>query len=393
MPGLIRLKQSGLSPLNSPREASQNLAYRNSNARITWDGIETYKRCVFRHWTPGEEYTEVLTFKNLSGKNVVFTYEVPKTRYFQTIYPRRLTLSQGVTFSLPIQFSPLEKTPYVDELVVYINQTPRRIALAGLLPQYRINLEPNELNFGYCAIQDVQVRSFKLRNSGDLETSIEWNVSDPFAIEPRSCVLPVGGTQNFTCSFQPQWALIYMGTATCLYGQSVCELQLHGVGKFPHLVVRSDDGSIDENTGNILVNFGNMPISGTFKRELILLNQSPFRVPFRIDSLPGVAKFDTAFRLGKTEGMLEAGKKQIIPIRFQPKACDQHYRDFFNVNTQQGSLVNAVVECTGQSLGNNIEINHRKIMFGQILSVRFKKGRSRHRTFSSGCFRTAKPVV
>jgi hypothetical protein len=95
MPGLIRLKQTGLSPLESTNEPTQNVVHRNTSARITWDGIETYKRCVFRHWTPGEEYSEVLTFKNLSGRNVSFSYEVPKTRYFQTIYPRRLTLSQG----------------------------------------------------------------------------------------------------------------------------------------------------------------------------------------------------------------------------------------------------------------------------------------------------------
>jgi hypothetical protein len=95
MPGLIRLKQSGLAPLDPNNQVTQNLIYRNPNARVTWDGIETYKRCMFRNWTPGEEHTEVLTFKNLSGKNVSFTYEVPKTRYFQTIYPRRLTLIQG----------------------------------------------------------------------------------------------------------------------------------------------------------------------------------------------------------------------------------------------------------------------------------------------------------
>jgi hypothetical protein len=95
MPGLIRWKQSALSPLGAVREPTQGLIYPNTNARITWDGIETYKRCVFRHWTPGEEYTEMLTFKNLSGKSILFTYELPKTQHFQTIYPRRLTLSQG----------------------------------------------------------------------------------------------------------------------------------------------------------------------------------------------------------------------------------------------------------------------------------------------------------
>jgi len=100
MPSLVRQKQTGLSPIESPNEPTQKLVYRNTNARITWDGVETYKRCVFRNWTPGDEYTEVLTFKNLSGKNVLFTYEVPKTRYFQTIYPRRLTLSQGKIFFL-----------------------------------------------------------------------------------------------------------------------------------------------------------------------------------------------------------------------------------------------------------------------------------------------------
>ncbi|CAM2698531.1 unnamed protein product, partial [Rotaria socialis] len=369
MPGLIRLKQPGLSPVQITNDTTQTLIYRNPNARITWDGIETYKRCIFRNWIPGEEYTEVLTFKNLSGKNLTFTYEVPKTQYFQTIYPRRLTLSQGVTFSLPIQFSPLEKIAYIDELVVYINQTPRRIALAGLLPQYRLSLEPKELDFGYCAVQDIQIRSFKLRNTGDLETSIEWHTSEPFSIEPRDCILPVGGIQAFTCSFQPQWALIYVGAASCIYGnQSACELRLHGVGKFPHIIVRSDDGAMNENTGNTLICFGDMSMSGLSKRELVLINQSTFRVPFRIESVPGVAKFDSAFRFGKTEGIIEAGKRQTIPVKFQPKACEQYYRDFFNVNTQQGNLVTAVVECSGKAMGNIIKINYQKITFGQVLA-------------------------
>jgi hypothetical protein len=113
-----------------------------------------------------------------------------------------------------------------------------------------------------------------------------------------------------------------------------------------------------------------MPINGVLKRELILINQSAFRVPYRIESLPGVAKFDTAFRFGKTDGILEAGKKQTIGIKFQPKACEQDYKDYFNINTQQGNLVTAVVECSGRAMGNCIESNHQKIMFGQVLAVR-----------------------
>lgn len=113
-----------------------------------------------------------------------------------------------------------------------------------------------------------------------------------------------------------------------------------------------------------------MPMNGILKRELILINQSAFRVPFRIESLPGVAKFDAAFRFGKTEGVLEAGKRQTIAVKFQPKACEQNYKDYFNVNTRQGNLVTAVVECSGKALGNCIEINHQRIMFGQVLAVR-----------------------
>lgn len=300
-----------------------------------------------------------------------------------------------MTFSLPIQFSPLEKTSYVDELVVHINQTPHRIALAGLLPQYRLSLEPKELHFGYCAIQDVQMRSFKIRNTGDLETSIEWSCNEPFLIEPRECLIPIGGTQTFACSFQPQWALIYVGTATCIYGnQSVCELQLHGIGKFPHIIVRSDDGSIDEHTDNVLVRFDDMPMNGLSKHELILSNQSAFRVPFRIESLPGVAKFDTAFSFSKMEGMIDAGKRQTIAVKFQPKASEQYYRDFFNISTQQGNLVTAVVECSGKSLGNCVEINHQRIMFGQVSAVRKKQLKMQRRNFNGmiSFFRTVKPV-
>ena len=145
---------------------------------------------------------------------------------------------------------------------------------------------------------------------------------------------------------------------------------MHGIGKFPHILVRSDDGSIDENTGNVLVRFDDMPMNGALKREIILTNQSAFRVPFRIESLPGVAKLDTAFRFGKADGILEAGKRQTIPLKFFPKASGQYYKEFFNVNTQQGNLVTAVVECSGKALGNCVEVNHHKIMFGQVSSVR-----------------------
>ena len=203
---------------------------------------------------------------------------------------------------------------------------------------------------------------------------IEWNLSDPFSIEPLKCILPVGGIQTFMCSFQPQWAWIYVGTATCIYGnQSACELHLHGTGKFPHIIVLSNDGGIDENTGNIIVNFGDMPMNGTLKRELILKNQSAFRVPFRIEPIPGVAKFDTAFHFSKTQGILEAGKRQTIAVKFQPRACEQYYKEYFNIHTQQGSLVTAVVECSGRALENCIKINHQRIMFGQVLAVRHTK--------------------
>lgn len=197
-------------------------------------------------------------------------------------------------------------------------------------------------------------------------------MTDPFTIEPRESVLPVGATQAFTCSFQPQWALIYVGTATCIYGnQAVCELRLHGIGKFPHIIVRSDDDSIDENTGNVLVRFGDMPMNGSLKHDITLINKSAFRVPFRIEPVPGVAKFDAAFCFAKTEGMIEAGKRQTIAIKFQPRASEQEYREYFNVNTQQGNIVTAVVECSGQAIGNIIQISHQKILFGQILTVRF----------------------
>lgn len=179
--------------------------------------------------------------------------------------------------------------------------------------------------------------------------------------------------QSFSCSFQPQWALIYVGTATCIYGsQEVRELRLRGVGKFPHIVVRSDYGTVDENTGNISVRFGDMPINGSLKRELTLFNQSLFRVAFRIEPIPGVVKFDSAFRFAKTEGLIEAGKRQTIAVKFQPKASEQNYREFFNITTQQGGLVTAVVECSGRSVGNLLKINVQKISFGQVLAVRYR---------------------
>ena len=46
----------------------------------------------------------------------MYNFRVPDSRFFTTLYPQPIVLSAGTSFTLPVTFRPLEKTPYEDKV-------------------------------------------------------------------------------------------------------------------------------------------------------------------------------------------------------------------------------------------------------------------------------------
>jgi hypothetical protein len=58
---------------------------------------------------PGGEYIKQIVIKNVVMKTQKICYELPKTRFFSMNFPETVTLSAGMSWSVPITFRPVAK--------------------------------------------------------------------------------------------------------------------------------------------------------------------------------------------------------------------------------------------------------------------------------------------
>ena len=86
--------------------------------------------------------------------------------------------------------------------------------------------------------------SFCLCTYSNVSTHFSWECPKCFTVSPKTGELPPKSSLNLSATFSPESALVYRGTATCTYGKEGVEekagtVQLKGVGKYPHVVVRT----------------------------------------------------------------------------------------------------------------------------------------------------------
>jgi hypothetical protein len=58
-------------------------------------------------WTPGGEYIQKLTVKNVSGDLKKLKYRLPTSRFFSMAYPELITLSPGMEVVVDVVFRPV----------------------------------------------------------------------------------------------------------------------------------------------------------------------------------------------------------------------------------------------------------------------------------------------
>ncbi|XP_064598008.1 LOW QUALITY PROTEIN: cilia- and flagella-associated protein 65-like [Liolophura sinensis] len=340
------------------------------SGKVQHYGIEVNSGLVWQRWEAGKEYTKHIVLKNVKVKTEKIKYHSPDTRFFSTLYPKTIVLSAGTSFTLPVTFRPLERVEYRDKIIFQTKEGTFEVELKAVLPQVDI-LIPDRLEFPMCAAQDTVKVEFKVKNTGDLPTTFQWDVCDPFMIQPMEASFQPQSVCAVTATFQPQGASVYDAVAYCRYGPDFSlqkAIKLYGIGKYPHILVSSPGSttsSLDQSNLEAVIQFDTIPIGHCEEKWVELHNLSPVSAPFMVERPVGVRQIDTVFHCLLQQGVVPAMSSIRIPITFTPNTVDTTSIDYFHVFAI-GNVSKSVVKCVGSSEGPSVGLSSNSVNFMQI---------------------------
>ncbi|XP_052236731.1 cilia- and flagella-associated protein 65-like [Dreissena polymorpha] len=333
-------------------------------------GIEVVDNVVWQNWQPGREYTKNIVLKNVKVKTQKIKYNVPSSRFFTTLYPKPIVLSAGTSFSLPVTFRPLEKIVYDDKITFHTKEGTFEILIKAVLPKYDIEV-PENINFDMCAAKDFIEASFTVRNSGDLHTSLDWEVCEPFTIQPGVTKLQPGESRVFNATFKPDSATVYEATAVCSYGPEGCMSKTAifiGIGKYPHIIVSSvgkPSTTLNKDNLEAVIQFGPTAVGTTVQKMVELHNLAPVRAPYKVEHTSALSRIDTVFQCPKMTGIVPPMSSVKISISYSPNTVDVTSVDYFSV-VAIGKVSKSVIKCVGSSIGPEVALSAKVVNFLQI---------------------------
>lgn len=243
--------------------------------RVAVFGVDCVQALEWRNWKPGREYERTLVLKNVGTKTLRLKYQLPASKYFSMEFPEPVKVSAGMAWPVRVTFRPTKMEAYEDEVTFLLPSGSFTVPLVGHMPIVGVQVPP-ELSFGYTAVREAGSRTFSVANTGDLPSAVQWQVQEPFRVEPPGGTIPQGGAMDFTLVFAPAEAAVYSAQAVCLVDDGPSGVMaISGIGKFPHL-------SVDQ----ALVAFGEVYTGRTAAKHVTLSNPSLVPANFQVPSPP-----------------------------------------------------------------------------------------------------------
>jgi len=77
------------------------------------------------------------------------------------------------------------------------------LPVRAVLPEHVLEFS-KVVDFQYCPVNEIATKSFMLKNTGELGTSYEWEVSEPFSIIPKKGFIEFGHQTTIKVEFYPK---------------------------------------------------------------------------------------------------------------------------------------------------------------------------------------------
>ncbi|KAI8823829.1 hypothetical protein BJ741DRAFT_634238 [Chytriomyces cf. hyalinus JEL632] len=332
----------------------------NRSDRKLQFGIDCAELVHFSHWEPGGEHVQNLVIKNVVMKTQKIKYKLPKTRFFSMDFPETVTLSAGMSWTIPITFRPVAKECYTDAIEFTTSFGRFLLPIKATLPEHVLE-HPPSIDFTLCPIRETARRTFSLKNVGELGSTFEWEISSPFRIAPRIGTLNPGQSVTIAIDFHPENASVFTAVAVCNFGDKnqwerskvTQVMTVYGIGKYSHL-------SIEGASSNF--NFGRVFIGKRLEKRFNIWNHSDVPSNFRI--VRAEKNTEPYFQFSTTAGTIAPHKNLEISITYIPVAAGMDSTEYFDIATVSGNTIH--ITCSGVGAGPCVSLNTSLVNFNDV---------------------------
>ena len=167
------------------------------------------------------------------------------------------------------------------------------------------------IDFSFCPVRETCKKTFTLKNTGELASYYEWQITPPFIITTQTGELEPESSMQVTIEFKPNDASVFNAVAIIKYGDAenfdrdfqIKDLNIQGIGKFSHLSVEGYENELD---------FGSVFIGRNSEKVIYLHNVSSVHSNFKIK--PSETDADPYFQFSQQSGTVPPGKKLPITV-------------------------------------------------------------------------------
>ncbi|NWV79103.1 CFA65 protein, partial [Dasyornis broadbenti] len=336
---------------------------------IFW-GIEVPETLSWHGWEIGKEMIKHLTLKNVHGKAQKLNYRAPSTPFFFTVFPQPITLSPGMSLTLPIVFRPSEKREYEDSIFFMKADGEFSVTLRAMLPHFCLSI-PDAVQLPVCAVHNITETTFPVCNVGGLVTVFSWETPSTFFMIPDFGVLNPGAECMVKVAFQPKVAGVHDEEATCWFGGKEKQkrtIQLKAMAKYPCLcmsVTGKEYEGVQPQKFQDVLSFGSVPVGTTVEKCVEIFNMSVVDAPCRIERTTDLLLRDYVFYCDVSCGVVPAKGKLVLCVRFQPQIVGEHSTDYFTI-TSAGCHLEMVLKVVGSCKGPSVSLHQYSVNFDWI---------------------------
>ncbi len=247
------------------------------------------------------------------------------------------TLSEGESFSVPMQFTPTSSSLQSGNLHVITNLGPLDFSLVGngVNPQAHLEVFPAVLSLGGTAVGGTLAGSVIISNDGGQPLTIQNLVgpNTPFSVSgapPANTVLAPGQAITVTVQFAPSTTGSYTDSLEVVSSGGTTTVNLSAASNAP--------GALTVNGQSL--NYGRIGVSSTSTLNFTVANTGASALTITKSKPPSLGPFSAVAPL--PEGtVLQAGELRQIGVQFAPPSAG-NFSDNWTLNSDTGTGLTTV---------------------------------------------------
>ena len=241
-----------------------------------------------------------------------------------------------------MSFRPIQTEYYNDTIEFVTTQGNFFIGVVATLPEFGVKMQ-KYLDFGFSTVKEESVKTFTLRNVGEVDAPFELLSEFPFTVSPIRGNIKPGKMENIRLNFFPTEASVYVGTIVCKQPEPrpALVMKISGIGKIPHIAVSKH-----------MIDYEQV-LTGQHRTEEIILTNTAL-VPVSFEIRPHPHDHDNIFHWQSWKGRIPADGSTALNIKYSPLSTGSFDLDYFDVVTPGGNL--QTICCKGFAEPHRVEV-------------------------------------